>query len=139
MISTLWYELFDGPFPGDDAAVEAMAAEVRALRLLTDTVVTTVVEREAAMRSREEIEDAHGIISQWCAEIECEADMQNVPEERRAGIREVWAHAGVLCWVLRCDHNDSFVKTLKRVGGQLMDMGFSKPTHRDDLPKEGAC
>jgi hypothetical protein len=110
MTRTIWVELFDGPWPGsDEAAITAMAAEIRALRLLSDTIVTTALDDMNAHRDFDEIQRAHDLVGQYCVEMEDD---------------ETFKFVSALCWVLRHDHNNQFAKVLAMVESRMEYMGF---------------
>ena len=91
MTQTIWSELFldpEHPWPGDEVAVQVMAHEIKALRMLTDTIVTTALDEQAKHRSLEEVQRAHDVVGQYCVEMEEE---------------EEFRHVSALCWVLRHD------------------------------------
>jgi len=110
MTRTIWDELFpEHPWPGDEVAVQAMADEIRALRILTDTIVTTALDEQVKHRPWDEVQRAHDVVGQYCVEMEDE---------------EEFRHVSALCWVLRHDHNKGFAKLLETVEHRLEHMGF---------------
>lgn len=106
----IWKELYpDQPWPGDAAAVRALAEEVRALRLLTDTIVTTALDEQGAHRSMDEIQRAHDLVGQYCFEMDDAVSFE---------------HVSALCWVLRHDHNTAFAQILETVESRLESLGI---------------
>ncbi len=105
-----WKELYpDRPWPGAVEAMRAMAEEIRFLRRLTDSVVTTAVEEENQRRSMDEIQRAHDLVGQYCHEM-------NDPV--------TFEHVSALCWVLRHDHNTAFGQILEQVENRLRYLGI---------------
>jgi hypothetical protein len=107
----IWGELFpEKPWPGEDGALRELAEEVRSLRLLTDTVVTSAIDEVGQRRSIEEIQRAHDLVGQYCLE---------------TGDAERFGHVSALCWVLRHDHNTVFAQILAVVETRLARLGIA--------------
>jgi hypothetical protein len=105
-----WTALYpDKPWPGAVAAMRTMGEEIQALRLLTDSVVTTCLEDEGRRRSVDEIQRAHDLVGQYCHEMDDAATFH---------------HVSALCWVLRHDHNTVFGQILQQVEDRLERMGI---------------
>jgi hypothetical protein len=101
----IWAELFpDQVWPGEDAAVRALADEVRSLRLLTECIATTIVDEQQALRDPDEIQRAHDLVGQYAFE---------------ANDPVTFEHVSALCWVLRHDHNTAFAQILELVEARL--------------------
>jgi hypothetical protein len=78
------------------------------------------------MRPRSEIQQAHDVlVQQLLGEIPQAFD--NDDEEL------VNTAAGVLCWVLRHEHNPAFKTTLERMNEHLRDLGYV--TYRLNAPE----
>jgi hypothetical protein len=106
----IWAELFPGkPWPGDDGVLRALADEVRALRLLTEVIVTTSLDEQKARRSLDEIQRAHDLVGQFCFVTNDAA---------------TFGHVSALCWVLRHEHNTAFAQVLEAVEERLQRAGI---------------
>ena len=106
-----WSALYpDRAWPGVADAFEAMAQEIRSLRLLTDNVVSSALEEENRHRSTDEIQRAHDIVGQFCVETHDLASFE---------------HVSALCWVLRHDHNTAFGQILEMVEDRLARAGIT--------------
>ncbi|HZF23991.1 MAG TPA: hypothetical protein VE030_11070 [Burkholderiales bacterium] len=98
----IWAELFPGqPWPGEEAVLRALAAEVRTLR-------STIVNEPQLRRTLDEIQRAHDLVGQYCYETQDEATFQFV---------------SALCWVLGHDHNPAFADTLATIETLLEGLG----------------
>ena len=106
----IWDDTFPNkPWPGMRRALAEMADEIKALRLLTDTIVTTALDAELQMRGREEIQRAHDVVGSYCMLM------------KDAGTFE---HVSALCWVLRHQHNTAFDQILETVQDELKQRGL---------------
>lgn len=106
----VWAELYPKqPWPGLAGAVAELADEVRALRVLTDTIVTTAIDEQGRRRSLDEIQRAHDLVGTYCVETH---DHEN------------FEHVSALCWVLRHDHNNAFGELLAEVEAALARLGL---------------
>jgi len=121
MTETLWAELFpDQPQPAsDEAIIEALALEIRALRLLADNIVTTAIEQETDVRPAHEIQMAHDILRQLVLDAEL---FHAVIQERNRG--RALAALEALCWVLHHDHNTAFAANMAGIQMRLAALGY---------------
>jgi hypothetical protein len=105
-----WAELYPKqPWPGLAAAVAELIDEVRSLRTLTDTIVTTCVDEQQRRRSLDEVIRAHDIVGTWCV---------------NRNDHENFEHVSALCWVLRHDHNHAFADLLAEIEADLQRLGL---------------
>jgi hypothetical protein len=106
----IWGELFpDKPWPGEQDALREIAEEVRSLRMLTDTIVTSALDEQGQRRSIDEIQRAHDLVGQYCHEMNDAVTFE---------------HVSALCWVLRHDHNTAFAQILEMVEARLRYLGI---------------
>ena len=121
MTTHLWHELFpDQPQPAsDEATIEALALEIRALRLLADTIVTTAIELETDVRPAHEIQMAHDILRQLVLDAEL---FHEAIQERDRG--RVLAALETLCWVLHHDHSTAFAVNMAGIEMRLAALGY---------------
>jgi len=110
-----WRELFPhDPFPGALCAARAMAGEVLRLRAKTRRP-----RNQQEMRSREEIEEAHNLLTGILLNPEAAAQTINADQ----WLLVTAAHQ-VLCWVLLHFYNTSFTDALASLRARVDALGI---------------
>lgn len=112
-----WAELFPVDlWPGSEAeAFRYLAAEIASLRLLTDTIVTSVMEHEGPVRSGPQIQATHDLL----VSLVLDEDLCRLvaSEDDRTWILLA---AETLCWVLQHQgENSNFDKNIEKLQARL--------------------
>ena len=112
-----WAELFPVDlWPGSEAeAFKYLAAEIASLRLLTDTIVTSVMEHEGPVRSGPQIQATHDLL----VSLVLDEDLCRLVASEGNDRLWVLVAAETLCWVLQHSDNSRFAQNLEKLQARL--------------------